>query len=275
MSLFDALDHTDVGEPRHRRSEFQFLNRSALPIVAKTRLVFETAFTHFAGNKPDVRGRFRSPVNQAHFGASFELLLHEMLRHRGLNPRPCVLPNGGTPDFLFDLPGGGEAIVEATMLRDGQNPHAAEVVDFVESAQHRGLALDLKIEGAPAGQVSKKDLVRELNAHLAALDIGKLAKGELPQASLRFTYAAPGAMIVVEPRYDPTGGGGLAVIDVPDDELPRAEEMRLLTNADVDHAMRLNPFGCGWTAFADESRQDVEGEALSTLLGYSADWLGD
>jgi hypothetical protein len=114
MFLFDELDRADLSEPLHRRSEFDFLNRSALPIVSRTRNVFETAFAHFTGNKADVRGRFRSPTNIAHNGAAFELLLHEMLRQRRLHPRPCVLPNGDTPDFMFDMPGGRTAIVEAT-----------------------------------------------------------------------------------------------------------------------------------------------------------------
>lgn len=146
MSLIDALGHAELSEPPHRRSELQFLNRSSLPIVSKTCLVFEAAFAHFIGNKAHIRGCFRSPINQAHFGGLFELLLHEMLRHRRLSPRRCMLTNAVTPDFMFYLPGGGTAIVEATMLQDRQNSHAAEVVNFLKAVEHRSLALEIEID---------------------------------------------------------------------------------------------------------------------------------
>jgi hypothetical protein len=241
------------------------------------------------------------------------------------------------------------------MLQDGQNAHAAEVVDFLEATEHRGLSLDVEIEGVPTAQVSKNDLVRALNTHLSTLDIAKLAREEQQPANLRFTYATPGALIVVTPRYDPSGAGGLGAIGVPDSEMPASDEirealrtkrrkyaqpgmpyfiavcsakmfariehferatmqrlpgqsddvqglwrkpsgksvsgvlacfafrpsalsvarLRLLTNADVHHPIDANPFGCGWTSFANEGREDIEGEPLPALLGRDADWLGD
>lgn len=142
MALFDEFERTDPVAPRHRRKEFDFLNRSSLAICGNMRSVYENAFAHFSGNKLDVRARFRSPINFQHNGAAFELLIHELLGARGLNPKPGVLPDGTTPDFMVDLPQGGSAIIEATMLKDGENIYSSEILDFISEIDCPGIELE-------------------------------------------------------------------------------------------------------------------------------------
>ena len=83
MSLFDNLKRTDVRNKDHSESVFAFLNRSAQPRIALIRDLLESWFERVPDNaKNSLRGRLQG--DDPHFyGASFELLVHELLTRLG------------------------------------------------------------------------------------------------------------------------------------------------------------------------------------------------
>src|SRR5690242_7231746 len=111
MKLFDKFETRDTVPPQQYRSEFEFLNRSGLLRPARIRVFLEKAFANFSGDKNELFGRFRSPKNAQHVAAAFELVLHELMSRRGLQPSAPQV-GGGKPDIRIRLPAGFSAIVE-------------------------------------------------------------------------------------------------------------------------------------------------------------------
>lgn len=240
------------------------------------RSVYENAFAHFSGNKLDVRARFRSPINFQHNGAAFELLIHELLRARGLNPKPGVLPDGTTPDFMVDLPQGGSAIIEATMLKDGENIYSSEILDFISEIDCPRIELEVRVRGKPNAQVSKKALVAAIKQHLASIDMTELAGPNWTRGRKRFEYAVPGGEVVIISMFDPSGEGGLGVIHMHQHELPNVQEfIEALRQKRKDYPNPGMPYLIAACTAKPFARVDhFEGALFQSLPGKGSDAQG-
>ncbi len=101
MQLFDEIERTETTPARYAQPYFDFVNRSAWGEAAAVRALLEDWFGRFPGNRPEVRGRFRSPDNRQHLGAFLELYLNALLRALGFDvDRPPGEGSAKTPDFL-------------------------------------------------------------------------------------------------------------------------------------------------------------------------------
>ena len=103
MSLFDDCLRTDASPKRHAEPTYEFLDRSAWRVCERDRALSERWFAELPEQaRSDLYGKFVNKRNDQHLAASFELLIHAILRRLGCSVQ--VEPDRGTkqarPDFL-------------------------------------------------------------------------------------------------------------------------------------------------------------------------------
>ena len=104
LKLFDVFERTDVSSKQPRESDFVYLNRCAHPIPREARAELESWFSRYPEqDRSDLRGRFRSKMDNQHRAAMFELILHEFLIRQGcaVKVHPCLPMKTTRPDFLM------------------------------------------------------------------------------------------------------------------------------------------------------------------------------
>src|SRR5260370_26729319 len=118
MPLFDA-NVVSIGDrpKRYAESTFDYYNRSARRDVARVKALLEDWLSRFPlDGQHDLRQRFRSDSDRQHYGAFFELYLHELLTRLGYSVE--VHPNieeATHPDFLVSRNGVRSFYVEAVI----------------------------------------------------------------------------------------------------------------------------------------------------------------
>ncbi len=128
MSLFDDIERTDTRRIDPRESLFQYLNRSARPDDAQVRDLLESWFEQYPHKaRNPLQGRLQGD-HSAYSGASFELMVHELLIQLGCEV--TVNDIDGTkkqPDFRVRH---GDCLfyVEATAI----NPQSQPVLNPLE-----------------------------------------------------------------------------------------------------------------------------------------------
>ncbi len=188
--LFDELARTETGPAGHAEPEFTYLNRSARPEVKRIREVLEAWFSHYPEvGRADLRGRFRSPSNNQHRSAFFELLLHELLSR--LNCRVTIHPTPPTgitrcPDFLVEPDSGEPFYLEAVVATDESAMEAAgqarmnAVYDVLDQMESPNVFIGIRFRGAPATSPPASRIRSFLSQHLVGLDpdeIGERMRG--------------------------------------------------------------------------------------------------
>ena len=103
QKLFDVFERTDARPASYSESQYVSLNRLAWRNVGLIRSVLDDWFSRDPiDHGASLRSRFRSRKDDAHKGAFFELLLHELLVRlgRGVEVEPeTTTSTMGRPDF--------------------------------------------------------------------------------------------------------------------------------------------------------------------------------
>ncbi|MEQ1866703.1 MAG: hypothetical protein ABL996_18860 [Micropepsaceae bacterium] len=227
MLLFDEFQNRCASAPPYRRCEFAFLNETGIDQGAPIRALFEEAFKFYTGNKDAIRARFRSLQNATHFGAAFELFLHELARRKSLQPLADAQVPGGNVDLQITRAGTGIAYIEARMLQPGENVHYSAACDAINRVKVQGIQLNLRLKRAPQHSLNLKALVTQLSAHLSTIDLATIATDPGENRASKFTYEEKEALFEILPVRSDSSPGGLGVSDYPDDELVEEEDIRL------------------------------------------------
>ena len=211
MTLFDIGTRTEMRLAGYSEPEFAYLNQSARPSFCELRDILEGWFKHFPRNsQADLRSRFRHSSSNQHFGAFFELYVHELLTRSDYTviAHP-VLPDVTThPDFLARNTNGAEFYVEVTLAgipaqaAQGANARIAQVYDILDRMDSPNFFLHLDVEGAPASPPPASRLRGEVQRWLATLDPDEISRkmqidgfDSIP----KFEWAHSGWEIVITP----------------------------------------------------------------------------
>ena len=128
---------------------------------------FESWFEKFPlAHQKDLRERLRSPDDQNHEGAFFELFLHELLTRLGflLEIHPDIAGDSDHPDFLV-CQDDQRFYLEATMTgqKSGpftRNPNEQDVIDTLNDLKSPHFRITIHIEGKLSRTLSRKEMVR-------------------------------------------------------------------------------------------------------------------
>lgn len=187
--LFDSRDRSDSSPKLDGEREFAFLNRSSRPEMGRVRDLLERLVTQYpTEHRTDLVARIRSNNDTEFESATFELLLHELLRRLGydLELHPA-LSNGKLtrPDFLLRREGAQGVFLEATSVSSVASISPAEealmgtTLDALRKASHPDFRISIQSSGAPTTQASGSRLRKDVLRWLDALD--PEAKGDSPR----------------------------------------------------------------------------------------------
>ncbi len=124
LPLFDNMERTDASSRQHDEPWFAYLNRSSHRKATRIRGRLESWFERFPVKaQDDVRGRFRGDDDHAYRGATFELLIHELITRLDCiaDVHPEIRGMDSRPDF-FVRHKGQCCYVEATVIDPKDSP---------------------------------------------------------------------------------------------------------------------------------------------------------
>jgi len=176
-TLFDQSERTRE-DPQDIGSSFAYCNLMAWPTVQATRSTLDDWFRRYPDNgKSDLRSRFRQKDNLDHYGAFFELFLHELAVSAGFNIdlHPNVAESNTKPDFLLtksDIPA---FYLEAQIVgmpdeTYKQDARADQVYKVLNGLRSPDFFLSVETSGAPENSPTCKSLKRKLESWLETLN---------------------------------------------------------------------------------------------------------
>ena len=129
MTLFDNVPRDDDGPASYAEPSFTYLNRSARQDVAEVRRMLEGWFSRYPDEaRMALLGNFRSPNDNHHRSAFFELFLHELLLRLDcrveIHPEPSKAKKT-RPDFRVHSPTNNHFYLEAVLATDESDEEAA------------------------------------------------------------------------------------------------------------------------------------------------------
>ncbi|GAM97389.1 hypothetical protein U91I_01015 [alpha proteobacterium U9-1i] len=227
MKVFDEIERTSLEGPSSDRSEFAFLNATAIPEAAQMRALIESAFVSYGGDKPALRQRLRSLDNTAHLGAVFELLLHELARRRGLGPQADAPLGAGLPDQRIELGDNAHAFVECRMLKPGNLKLYDILCDAIDAVQIPSLLYYVRLRKTPGRSLPVKLLQRDLRQQMMTLDIAALSTKALENKHHAFAIKDGDDLVLqVIPYRKPGSKGGVGMMDGAPNDFATSEELR-------------------------------------------------
>ena len=219
MPVFDDFERILLGGAGHLISAFDYLNNSARPEAARVREKIEEYFARYpAAHQEQLKTRLRSRRGDAHHGAMFELIVHEMLLRSACTieaVEPEIAGTANRPDFLVRDACGHRFYLEC-IAPTGQAPaelgaqrRLDDVLNAIDAVTSPDFLLAVFPRGAPAQPVAVARLRRDIEAWLRGLDYDAAeaawrgGEGQLPE----FTQAHHGMEIKIEavPRQKTRG----------------------------------------------------------------------
>lgn len=201
--VFDDIARDLTGPRGPTETQFGYLNRSNRAEAQKVRALVEDWVSRYPEpHRLALISRLRSPIDDVHVSAFFELALHELLTktgHKILAVEPTLQHTPRSPDFLVETPDGQPFYLEAVVATGKSAQETAgdarlnSAVHAIERAGAPAHFLDLHIEGKPDKPVTLRKLRRELQAWIAALPETEEAKDVAP-----FEYAEHGVKFEVK-----------------------------------------------------------------------------
>lgn len=211
MTLFDEFTRTERRFKFDLESEFEYHNISARPGVEAFRKVAEQWFRSYPDqHKRDLRARFRSKSPSDHFGAFFELYLHQLLLSMNCEVQihPQLISSSARPDFVVQDAKGQRFYVEAVLAhcpskeKEAAGRRTAVVYDCLNDMNCPDYFLGIHINGAPRSSPSASRLRRDLGEWLASLNFDDIVvkyqsgkRNEVP----RFEWTHDGWILEIEP----------------------------------------------------------------------------
>ena len=179
MHIFDDIAHELDDLPHQDETAFAYLNRSARAEAECVRQLVVRWFDHYPADKRGgLVARFRSPIDDQHYSAFFELFLHEIVLtcgHRIVAIEPLLASTRKSPDFLVESVPGGRFYLEA-VLATGRSQEEARAqarlnqalaaIDKTPSPAH---FLDLYVRGVPGAPITIRKLTAGLRQWIAGL----------------------------------------------------------------------------------------------------------
>jgi hypothetical protein len=218
VSVFDDIVREDMAVPLPVETQFAYLNRSARPEAARVRKLVDEWFAEYPeSHRKALVGRFRSPIDDEHRSAFFELFLHHLALARGckvLAIEPKLEHTDKSPDFLLESASGERFYLEAVMATGRSTQETAAharlntalaAIDATPSPHH---FLDLTVRGMPTAPLSIKKMKRALQSWIAGLP-----KDEKAKDAPAFQYEEHGATIRLRAwtRNKPAGDDARAI----------------------------------------------------------------
>ncbi|MGH9633646.1 MAG: hypothetical protein ACRD72_02300 [Candidatus Angelobacter sp.] len=185
MKLFDLGVRTDTRFKGHSESEFAYLNQSARPSVLALHTLLEDWFQHFPNaSQADLRSRFRSPDDNQHAGAFFELYVHELLRklEHEITVHPGLSGVSTHPDFLVRRSDGCQFFLEATLAgipkkpEQGASARIAQVYDVLNRLDSPDFFLHVRVNGSPSSPPPAAKLRTDVGKWLRTLDVEEVSR---------------------------------------------------------------------------------------------------
>lgn len=192
-------------------------------MATNVRQFLEHAFLSYTGNKAQLRGRFRSPRNEQHHGAAFELFLHEMAARTGYSPLADAPVRGRNIDLRLNLQDGSHAWLEARMLQASENTHFARVRDIIDENIVEGVQLEIQMINEIDRPISERKFREELKSFIAGLPVDNAVDGST--LAHPFIYADGAAPLVKVIARRNRRYGNSAISHVPDAEMPSAGDI--------------------------------------------------
>lgn len=121
MKLFDEAKRTDSAPRRQDEDSFTFLNRVATPYWEQVRDLLERFYSQYPiEHSESLRRNFRARSAGQHYGAWWELYLHELFRRLGyaITVHPALEGTERRPDFGLQK-GASQFLVEASVVFSG------------------------------------------------------------------------------------------------------------------------------------------------------------
>lgn len=227
MKLFDQLERANRSGAPNERSEFAFLNATAIPMAGHLRDLLEIAFAKYSGDRNELRRRVRATDNKTHLAAVFELMVHELARRRRLKPKADVAVGNGLPDQRIVSRLGKHAFVECRMLEPGNHGLYDGLCDAIDAVAIKGLPYYVRLVSTSARKLSAKRIQSELRQHMETLDRAKLSREFLENKAYAFKIRDEDRTIVeVIPYLKPRSEGGAVIRDGAPDDFVTPEAIR-------------------------------------------------
>ena len=281
MSIFDDVPRRpDLDPPMHGEPAFDYLNRSGRLEAQRVRqLVDEWLARYPSSSRDNLVRRLRSPDDDAHHSAFFELFIHELVIARGHNVvavEPTLSHTDKRPDFLIETVEGHRLYLECA-LESGRS--AAEValqarlnraLKAIERAQSPAHYLSVSPSGDPTGEVSMKRLTGSLNKWLADLPGDDAATD-----ADRFVYEENGLTLVVRAfplRSRDHVGRTIGIRHFPAQTVKGADDLRSTFKSKasrygaLDHTYVVAVNALGMFAFPDHAIDALFGSARTAVI---------
>lgn len=210
ITAFDDIPRDGEEPADHLIGRFDYLNASGRPEAAKVRALIDQWLADYpATHRSDLVHRLRSRDDTSHLSATFELMLHALLRRQGftiveVEPQ---LPNGKAPDFLVEAPDGRRFYLEATLASGmadtdaGADRRMREALQAIDAVESPDFFLHLHTRGTPSRPVAVGKLRRAVQAYVDALDYDQAvarAEAGLPPAPI-WQRDEHGAHFMIQP----------------------------------------------------------------------------
>lgn len=212
MTLFDNIPRDDEGPASYAEPQFNYLNRSARGDVAKVCKALEDWFSRYPDEaRTALLGNFRSPNDNQHRSAFFELFLYELLLSLGcrveIHPEPSKAKKT-RPDFRVHSPTNNHFYLEAVLATDESDEEAAArarlntFYDAIDRMDSPNFFIGVDVEGEPKTPPPAKTIRGFLTQRLAGLDpdeIGRLIESDGFDALPRWRFRYPGCVVEFYP----------------------------------------------------------------------------
>ena len=179
--LFDAVKRTHLGRADVGESEFDFLNRSALPEAGLARERIERLLDSFPDEGLNLLiSRLRSADSNFH-GALLELVLYNAFINLGCQVDLCDLDETlKLPDFLVTADG-SSCYVEATVAAPTKgtlelNVYEKDAIQKLNELDGRGLGLVVRTEGTLTRFLNKRSVTRPFRKLIDDNDVDQIER---------------------------------------------------------------------------------------------------
>lgn len=179
--VFDEFERTDLEFKKPSESDYDFLNRSALPEISQCREYLEKLYFIFPEKKA-IRGSIRSGDDDAFISACTELYFHSIFTVLDfeISPHPEIDGISSKPDWLLTDSSGNEFYCEATVSFPEKSKHSGKknqerVRNYLRINLEAGMRVSVHFSGLSMKPIKlsllKKEIMTKLEEKMSSDNI--------------------------------------------------------------------------------------------------------